>query len=531
MPTFPLSTAHLPANGKMATVTLDGTDVLITCVDGEYHALHPKCTHYGAPLVEGALSGHRLVCPWHHACFDARTGQHLEAPGCNALATYPIEHRDGQYHVTLPEHGVGDGETLNPMASGGRRDVGAPYVIIGGGAAGQRCAEGLREAGYEGRIVLLSADDQLPYDRTQLSKGFLAKTKTAKVLPLRPADFYRVHDIDVRLATKATRVDHTTNTIHLEDGNTVTYSKLCVATGSTPRRPSIPGAQLGGIHTLRTLNDARALLDSLEGARTAVVVGASFIGMEVAGVLRAEGLDVTVVAPEEVPFGKTLGVRVGKTIQHWHEEKGVEFAMQQRVVAFHHESPVDAEAANDSNVIAAGVASGGSVASVELEDGRRLPAHVVVLGIGVTPNVGLLSDLASEDGGFDLDIHGYLGHDIWCAGDIARLPQGPLEKSVRIEHWRVAQQQGLVAGYNMAGVERPFRSIPFFWTEHWGRKLRYVGHHDKTDEVRFDGSPEDGPFIAYYYQDGQLAAALGVGRDREMAELQEELFDGTSVIS
>ena len=506
MPTHAVPHDQLPARGAMKTVTLDGVDVLIARTADGYSALHPKCSHYGAPLAEGALSGHRIVCPWHHACFDARTGRHLEAPGCDALQTYPVELRDGQLAVTLPEHGPGTGYTPNPMSTGGRRDVGAPYVIIGGGAAGQRCAEGLREAKYEGPIVLLSADDQLPYDRPQLSKGFLTGDKTAEQLPLRDADFYRAHDIDVRLATKVTAVDHATNTVRLEDGATLTYSKLCVATGGKPRRPPIPGVDLAGVHTLRSLNDARALKTSMEDAKTAVVIGASFIGMEAAGALRKQGLDVTVVAPEETPFGKTLGTRIGKAVQAWHEENGVKFRLPSRVIALHGDDD-------------------GAVAEVELEGGERLSAHVVVLGVGVAPVTDLLADLASDDGGFDLDAHGYLGHDIWCAGDIARLPQGPLGEPARIEHWRVAQQQGLVAGYNMAGVERPLESVPFFWTEHWGHKLRYVGHHDSTEDVRFDGSPETGPFIAHYYQDGQLAAALGVGRDQEMAELQEELFE------
>ena len=504
MPQHPLPGAAGVRPGQMSAFSVGGAEVLVANVDGRRYALHAKCTHYGAPLEKGALDGHRIICPWHHACFDARTGRHLEAPGCNALQRYELTEEGGAFSVTLPD-GVGDGQALNPMATGGQRAPGAePYVIVGGGAAGQRCAEGLRQAGYEGAIVLVSADDTLPYDRTQLSKGFLAGAKAAADLPLRDGDFYRAHDIDVRLGTRVERVDHEAHTLHLSGGGTLAYAKLCVATGGSPRRPDIDGADARGVHVLRSLDDATALRAAIADARRAVVIGASFIGMEAAQVIKKAGAEVTVVAPEEVPFGKTLGERVGAAVAQWHEASGVGFALGERVEAIR----TDAD---------------GRATAVVLGDGTALPADLVVLGIGVAPNTGLLADLASEDGGFDLDAHGYLGHDIWCAGDIARVAQPPLGEPVRIEHWRVAQQQGLNAGYNMAGRERDITSVPYFWTAHWGKQLRYVGHHGPEAEIRYEGDVEGGNFLAYYAEGGRTVAILGVGRDQQVAQLQHTL--------
>ena len=505
MPQHPLPGAADVPPGQMKAFEVGGADVLVCNVDGRRYALHAKCTHYGAPLAGGALDGHRVICPWHHACFDARTGRHLEAPGCNALQRYDLtEAADGTYVVTLPEE-VGDGQALNPMSTGGERvPDAAPYVIVGGGAAGQRCAEGLREAGYEGAVVLVSAEEALPYDRTQLSKGFLAGDKATGDLPLRDAAFYRAHDIELRLGTRVERVDHAAHTLHLTGGQTLAYAKLCVATGGSPKRPPIDGADAVGVHVLRSLGDAEALKDAMSEARQAVVIGASFIGMEVAQVIKKAGADVTVVAPEETPFGKTLGERVGGAVARWHKANGVHFELGRRVEAIRTDGD-------------------GRATAVILDDGTALPADLVVLGIGVAPNTDLLAALASEDGGFDLDAHGYLGHDIWCAGDIARVAQPPHREPVRIEHWRVAQQQGLNAGYNMAGQAREVTSMPYFWTAHWGKQLRYVGHHGPEAEVRYEGDVEGGDFLAYYAEGGRTVAILGVGRDQQVAQLQSTL--------
>lgn len=504
MPTLPAGPVADLAPGQMRTVTLGDTEVLLCNVDGDVSALHPKCTHYGAPLVDGELNGFRLVCPWHHACFDARTGRHVEAPGCDALVSYPTQVRGGQLFVTVPDE-AGGGQVPNPMArpAAGDPDV-KPYLVIGGGPAGAHAVEGLRQGGYAGPITLVTAEAHLPYDRTQVSKGFLTGDRPAEKMPLRSAGFYAELGVDVVTGTTVERVDAKAHRAHFAGGGGVDYDRACVATGSTARTLDVPGAQLPAIFTVRTWDDAEAIRDVAGKHKTAVVVGSSFIGMEAAMALANVGCSVTVVSPEEVPFGKTFGMRVGRAVQAWQEELGVEFRLGEEVVGFE------------------GIRK---VTGVRLGGGDVLPASFVVAGIGVTPNSDLVEGLpAGPDGGIPVDEHGYAGYGLYVAGDIASAPQG--SSRARIEHWRVAAQQGTVAGNNMAGAERKLRSVPYYWTNQAGHNLRYAGHHTSPDAVVFDGRPEEGPFIAYYVQDDRVAAALGYKRDRDLVAIHELMWLG-----
>ena len=493
--------------GSKRLVQVQGTDVLLCNIDGVVSALHPKCTHYGAPLIDGVLNGHRLVCPWHHACFDARDGRHLEAPGCDALRTYPVDVEGGQIFVTLPQNTshASDGQHPNPMVAGGS-PAERPYVVVGGGPAGQHTVEGLRQGGYSGPITLISQETHLPYDRTQVSKGFLKGERPASKMPLRPQKFYDEHRVELLLGKTVDRIDTDSHTLHFADGNTLNYARLCVATGSTPRRLEVPGAELPAIYSLRTWEDAEAIRSAAGKGKKAVVIGSSFIGLESAMVLADLGCKVTVVSPDEVPFEKVFGARIGKAIQSWHEANGICFKLGEEVSGFE------------------GVRK---VTAVRLASGSKLPASLVVVGIGVQPNTSLLADLPTADnGGIQVDEHQSAGQDIWVAGDIASAPQGMHGGHVRIEHWRVAEQQGTVAGNNMAGAQRTLMSVPFFWTNQAGKNLRYAGHHRNADNIVFDGSPEDGAFIAYYVEGDRISAALGHGRDRELAAIHELMWLG-----
>ena len=509
MPTHDaIALAELPP-GSMRAVELGGTEVLLCNVDGAVSALHPRCTHYGAPLADGVLNGHRLVCPWHHACFDARDGRHLEAPGCDALHSYPVEIREGRVHVVLPEGPSGDdGQHPNPMTAPAEAGPAAPYVVLGGGPAGQHCVEGLRQGGYAGPITLVSAETRVPYDRTQVSKGFLTGDRDAAQMPLRDEEFYRRLGVELRLGERAEALDVSAKTVTLADGGRLRYRKLCIATGSSPRRLDVPGAQLPAIYELRDWDDAEAVRQAAGEGKHAVVVGASFIGMEAAMALAKLGCRVTVVAPDEVPFGKTLGTRIGRTVQGWHEADGVQFRLGEHVVGFE------------------GVRK---VTGVRLKSGDTLRAHLVVVGIGVEPNLGFVpaSAFARRDGGIVCDARQYAGHDVWVAGDVAAAPQGVGGAVARVEHWRVAEQQGTVAGNAMAGARRTLMSVPYFWTNQAGKNLRYAGHLDgEPDQVVFDGDPAGGPFIAFYVRGDRVAAAVGHGRDRELAAIHELMWLG-----
>ena len=512
MPTYPVGPAADLAPGQMKLVDAGGTEVLLCNVDGAVSALHPKCTHYGAPLIDGALNGFRLVCPWHHACFDARTGRHVEAPGCDALASYPVVVRGDQIVVRLPEP-VGDGLVANPMAApeavapdadtAGRPK---PYLVVGGGPAGAHAVEGLRQGGYRGPVTLVTAEPHLPYDRTQVSKGYLSGDRPAEKMPLRNADFYAGLGVDVLTATRVERIDAKAHRAHFEGGGGIDYAKVCLATGSTPRALDVPGADLPAIYTLRDRADAEAIRAAAGEYKSVVVVGSSFIGMEAAMALADMGCEVTVVSPEEVPFGKTFGRRVGRAVQAWQEEIGVTFRLGESVTGFE------------------GIRK---VTGVKLGSGEVLQASFVVVGIGVTPNGDLIDSLpAGDDGGIPVDEYGYAGYDVYVAGDIASAPQAADGSRARIEHWRVAAQQGTVAGNNMAGARRALRSVPYFWTNQAGHNLRYAGHHGSTDNVVFDGTPGEGPFVAYYVEGDRVAAALGFGRDKDLVAIHELMWLG-----
>ncbi len=503
MPTLQVALTSDIEPGEMITVRAAEREVLLCNVEGTISAFHPKCTHYGAPLVDGVLNGFRLRCPWHHACFDARTGRHLEAPGCDALQAYPVEVREGgQVWITVPAGKVGSGQHPNPMVAGGRAAA-KPYVIVGGGPAGQHAAEGLRQGGYRGPITLISAEDRPPYDRTQVSKGFLTGDRPADKMPLRPRSFYEAHDVKLMLGRKVTKVRAGAHQLELEDGSTLDYEKVCVATGSTVRRLNVKGADLPAVYTLRTYADAEALREAASAVRKAVVVGSSFIGMEGAAALAKLGAEVTVVAPEEHPFQSIFGQRVGSLIQSWHEENGINFRLGEEV---------------------ARIKGKRKATGVVLEGGDVISANIVLVGIGVTPNSNLIEGIEpGEDGGIAVDEHCYADQDVWVAGDIASAFQGG--SRARIEHWKVAEQQGRVAGVNMAGAKLSYLSVPYFWTQQAGKNLRYSGHHTDFDSIVFDGEPErGGAWLAYYIEGERVSAVLGYKRDTDMAAIAELMW-------
>lgn len=510
MPEYAVARADDLQNGEMKQVAAGDTDVLLARVDGQYHAVYAYCTHYGAPLADGALSGDRVVCPWHHACFHLPTGDHLEPPGLDGLPRFQVRIEGDAVLVDVP-----DDAPNRRVASMADRDEQDERVaaVLGAGAAGAYAAEALRANGFTGRVVLISREDEVPYDRPNLSKDYLQGEAEEAWMPLRDADFYQTHAIELRLGQAATRVDVRAKTLQFEDGSTLAYDGLVLCTGGTPRRLDVPGADLEGVYTLRSFQDSRELHEAAEAAGQAVVVGASFIGMEAAFSLRELGLDVTVVAPGETPFASVLGDRVGQRVQAIHEEHGVRFRLGRKV------QRLDGDE---------------RVAGVTLDDGTSLDADLVVVGIGVTPATDFVEGVErGDEGGLEVDAHLRAAGGLYVAGDIAHFPHPQTGDGVRIEHWRLACQHGRLAGANLAaelaaeqpsaGKRQPYRSVPFFWTAHFGTNLRYVGHAEDPDEILYDGDPEDGAFIAYYVRDGQVRAAAGVGRDREMAALEEAM--------
>lgn len=497
---FPLANTSDLGDGEMKEVSANGTRILLARVGEEFHAVGAACPHYGAPLAEGALSGTRVVCPWHHACFDVTTGALEEPPALDSLPHYEVRVEEGRVLARVPEAAE---DRVPPRMS--RRDAADArlFVILGAGAAGYAAAQTLREDGFRGRILLITREDRGPYDRPNLSKDYLQGNAEPEWMPLRPDDFYKEHDIELLCEREVTRVDAAAKSVTFDGGDTLTYDALLVATGGAARRLNIPGSDLKNICLLRGFSDADSVIETAGRSKRCVVVGASFIGMEAAASLRQRGLDVTVIAPSREPFESTLGPEVGALFRRAHEERGVKFKLGSIVYRFEGTSVVEA---------------------VTLEGGERIETDMVVAGVGVYPATGLLEGVTlDEDGAVVVDAQMRAADQLYAAGDIASFPNPRTGERVRIEHWRTAQQQGRVAAHNMTGRRTAFDGVPFFWTRQFDTGLLYVGHATDWDEIIYSGDVAAQDFIAFYVKDGRALAAAGVNRDRDMAAL-EELF-------
>lgn len=504
-------------NGAMKQVSVGETDVLLANLDGKFYAVGAKCTHYGAPLAQGTISEGKVICPWHHACFEVKEGKQLEPPGLDSLPRFEVREEGGDVFVSVPDDAA---ESRTRSASSLGEGDGRTFVILGGGVAGANAAETLRQEGFGGRLVMISKESYLPYDRTKLSKGPSA-AEDPPSLELRSADFYDERDIE-RLEAEVTKVDADAKTLTFGGGETMEYDALLVATGGVPNSLGLEGEDAENVYKLRSLDDARAILSKAQEGQKAVVVGSGYIGLELASSLQDMGVDVTVVAPEEVPLAKILGPEVGGLFRRRHDEKGTHFKLESKLSSFE---------------------GNGTVSGVTLEGGETLEADFVVLGIGVSPATDILEGVPiDDDGGVMADAHLRVADGLYVAGDIASYPDPVSGKRVRIEHWRLAAQHGRVAAKNMLGQDEPYGSVPYFWTGQVDLKLRYVGHAESWDEVIIDGDVDAAEFIAYYVEGGEIRAAAGAGRDKEMTALHhlmrqrktptvQEVRDGVDLVS
>ncbi|HWM93052.1 MAG TPA: FAD-dependent oxidoreductase [Thermoanaerobaculia bacterium] len=484
-----VSLADLPDGGQLVGHS-GGEAVLVVRRGEEVFAIGASCTHYGGPLAEGIVVGDTVRCPWHHACFSLRTGEAVRPPALNPVTAYRVE-RDGD-RITIRDKA----SPPPPPRAEGPDPVVDPVIIVGAGGAGNCVAETLRREGFEGRIVLLAPEGELPYDRPNLSKDYLAGNAPEEWIPLRPRDFYDEHRIEIRQA-QATGIDPRTKTVALSDGTSLDYGALVLATGAEPIRLPIPGADLPHVRLLRSLADSRDLIEAAKKARRAVVVGASFIGLEVAASLRAREVEVTVVAPDERPLAKVLGPELGDFVRSLHEEHGVVFRLGTKPKAIR-----DAE--------------------VELESGETVAADLVVLGVGVRPRVAL-----AEKAGLEVD-NGVLVNEfletsapgIYAAGDIARWPDPRSGQRLRIEHWVVAERQGQTVARNLLGRGERFAAVPFFWSQHYDVTISYVGHASKWDSIEVSGSIPDRNATITYREGSRIAAVATIFRDRDSLEAE-----------
>lgn len=494
---------HDLEDGQMKEIELGkGKSLLLAKVDGEFHAIGAYCSHYGAPLAKGALGQHMVVCPWHHTFFNLLTGDMAEPPGLDGLPHYDLKVVGEDVIVSLPD--VFKAQRVMDMARYNPEADTRTFVILGGGAAGNAAAETLRQDGFQGRIVLISQEKESPYDRPHLSKGYMRKKGEVSDAPtLRSNGFYLDHGIELLMGRKVNQVDPSFNRIEFEGGEVLNYDALLLATGGTPRRLDVPGADLNNILLLRTYADARRIAEESTHTSKVVIIGASFIGTEVAAGMRERGLDVTVVSMHAHPLAEAMGDEIGGMFQKIQESQGVKYEFNTQVERF--------EGRDD-------------VQSVVLKNGKTLEADFVLVAIGITPVTDYLEGIdKNSDGSLTVDrfmrVPGT--ENLYAAGDIATFPDWRTGRSIRVEHWRLAQQHGRTAAHNMSGHETEFRAVPFFWTTQFKLGLRYVGYADRWDEIIFHGRPEDRQFIAYYVQNNQILAVAGVGEDAKMAAANE----------
>jgi NADPH-dependent 2,4-dienoyl-CoA reductase/sulfur reductase-like enzyme/nitrite reductase/ring-hydroxylating ferredoxin subunit len=484
--------ASIPPGGVLAGRVGDEA-VLLARLDDGVHAVAAHCTHYGGPLAEGLVEGDEIRCPWHHACFSLRTGRARRAPAFAPLARWRTETIDGTVFVR-------DAMAAPPAPASRSGTEPRRIVIVGGGAAGYAAALRLRELGHDGGIAMLSADDAPPCDRPNLSKDYLAGTAPEEWIPLQPRGFYADRGIDLHLGCQVARIDARSREATTLAGDVFGYDALLLATGAEPRRLGLPGADLPNVFTLRTLADARAIIAAAQRAKSVAFVGAGFIGLEAAAALRMRGLDVHVVAPEEVPMERALGRDTGLLLADLHRRNGVMLHLGATAIGF------------DGRMLALG-------------NGTRLPADLLVIGTGVAPRTALASGAGLQvDFGIVVDSRlraSIPGH--YAAGDVARYPHAG--ELVRVEHWVHAQRQGQAVADNMLGADRAFADVPFFWTHHYDLELRFTGH-GAWDEARIDGSLADHDFTVRYFRNGRLVAAASAGRDRENLEIEAQLSAG-----
>ncbi|KAK2185912.1 hypothetical protein NP493_217g03019 [Ridgeia piscesae] len=496
-------------DGEMKVYDVGDGRVLLIRDKGNFHAIGAKCTHYGAPLVNGALCNGRVRCPWHGACFDIKTGDIEDFPGLDSLPRFDVEIVEGSVKI----HGT---EALSSNRRVKQMECGSPeddrtFLLVGGGYASVACAETLRQEGYKGKIIIMTNEPFLPYDRPKLSKACNA---TANDILLRKPEFYSVYDIEILVNKKAVSVDTMLRSVSFEDGTISTYDKLMIATGGNARTlDKLEGHDLENITPLRQLHEAHLVAERGKGKRV-VVIGTSFIGLEVASYLIGKATSVTLVGLMPEPLQPILGTKVGGMVRKLFEDKGAKFVFGSSPARF--------------------LGSGKKITEVELENGTKLPADLCVIGIGVQPATEFL-----KEGSIALSQNGYImvdksmktsRDDVYAAGDLTEFPLFMAgDAKVNIQHWQMAGQQGRIAALNMLGKDTEIRSVPFFWTVFFGKSLRYTGYGVGHDDIIIQGDLEGMKFIAYYTKGDYVVAVASLNFDPIVAQAAEMFNAGKTI--
>jgi 3-phenylpropionate/trans-cinnamate dioxygenase ferredoxin reductase component len=383
------------------------------------------------------------------------------------------------------------------------------FVIVGAGMAGGKAAETLREEGFDGRVVLLGAEPERPYERPPLSKDYLrGEAERGGVYLQEDTGWYEEHDVELRTSTSATSLDVGAREVVLDDGERLGYDALLLATGAEPKRPPIPGTDLDGVHVLRTFPDSDALRAVIDGGGRLVVVGAGWIGCEVAASARQKGMEVALVEPQSVPLEGVLGPELGGFYRAVHADHGVELHLGTGVEA---------------------IEGDGRAERVRTSDGTVLDADAVVLGVGVAPRTQLAEGVLDVDDGILVDASLRASADgVFAAGDVANHDH-PLFGRLRVEHWANALEQGPSAARAMLGRDAVYERVPYFFSDQYDVGMEYAGHSAPGDEVVYRGDPATREFIAFWLRDGRVAAGMNVNVWDVNEHIQELVRSGASV--
>jgi len=503
-------------DGEMKECSLGEGKILLIKRNGEFHAIGNKCTHYGASLITGALCDNRIRCPWHGACFNIETGDIEDFPGLDSIPTYDVRVEGNDIIVRAPPALLKKPSVTQDMTRRYMEEQ-KVFVIIGGGCAGATCAETLRKEGFTGRIVMINRENHYAYDRPKLSKNMAIPLDK---ITLRSAEFYENFDIEILNGVQVTELDPDTKSVKLSDGSDITYDKCVIATGADPQRLRfIPGNDGANIYPLRTIEDAHTIYNVVDG-KNVLIVGSSFIGMETASCISKKASSITVIGMEKVPFERVLGLEIGEIMQRFHEINGVRFVMNAIVQEF----------VKQDNI----------VVSIKIKDGPELPCDVIILGAGVLPATDFVhNEKINKERDRSIIVNEFLntGKDgLYAAGDIARYPFHLMDgKTVRIEHWGMAQIQGALVAKNMVhGDINKCLNIPFFWTTQYTKSLRYAGHALEYQRVIMDFgadplSYENPKFAAYYINNGKVLAMCTMNRDPLCSQVAELLNKGITI--
>ncbi|XP_020491155.2 apoptosis-inducing factor 3-like [Labrus bergylta] len=493
-------------DGQMMEVEVGHHSVLLTRSKGRYNAIGNQCTHYGAPLSQGFILGNKVRCPWHGACFNIHTGDLEEFPGMDCLPCHKVKIQNSKVYVTVNKKTLMQEKRIKSMG-GAEPGVTHTILLLGGGAASLICAETLRQEHFGGRIIMASKDELLPYDKTRLSK--VMNVESDSIL-LRRMDFFHKYDIEVWLRKEALSVDTDKKTVTFDDGSVQSYDQLLISTGCRAKGLDLPGMKLDNVKMLETPEDARQIHSVCLGCNV-VLVGTSFVGMEIASYLIDKASSITVIGSSEMPYQNTLGREIGKVTMMMLSEKNVRFYMNDNVTEV--------------------IGADGKVKEVVLKSGKVIPADVLIVGIGIKPNSEFLrgSKIQMDSKNF-VKVDKYMCTNVpgvFCGGDLATFPlKMAKHQLVNIGHWQMAQAHGRIAALNMMDKQTELSSVPFYWTVLLGKTIRYAGYGEGYTEIVMKGKFEDRKFLALYIKDDEVIAAASLNYDPAVSAVAERLVTG-----